>query len=108
MTGSGQLHEVSLKIGELLAKVETLNDTHVAASADRARMQSKMDAMMSDVGQLKNDVAATKHDISEMKPSVQRYNSDRSRIMGGVAVVGSLFGAAASFGLAWLKKAFDI
>ncbi|HEY5798484.1 MAG TPA: DUF1515 family protein [Bosea sp. (in: a-proteobacteria)] len=108
MTGSGQLHEVSLKIGELLAKVETLNDTHVAASADRARMQSKMDLVMADVGQLKNDVAATKLDISEMKPSVQRYNSDRSRIMGGVAVVGSIFGAAASFGLAWLKKVFDV
>jgi len=108
MTGSGQLHEVSLKIGELLGKVEALSDTHVAASADRARMQSKMDSVMSDVGQLKNDVAATKRDISEMKPSVQRYNSDRSRIMGGVAVVSSLFGAAASFGLAWAKKALDI
>lgn len=105
---SGQLHDVSMKIGELLAKVETLNDTHIAASADRARMQSKMDSVMSDVGQLKHDVAATKADISEMKPSVQRYNSDRSRVMGGVAVVGSIFGAAASFGLAWVRKVFDV
>ena len=104
----GQLHEVSVKIGELLAKVEVLNDTHITAAADRARMQSKMDSVMTDVGHLKRDVAETKRDIADMKPSVQRYNSDRSRIMGGVAVVGSLFGAAASFGLAWLKKVFDI
>ena len=108
MTQGGQLHEVSLKIGELLAKVEGLTETHITAAADRARMQSKMDSVMLDVGQLKNDVADTKRDISDMKPSVQRYNSDRSRIMGGVAVVGSIFGAAASFGLAWVKKVFDV
>jgi len=101
MTNNGQLHEVSLKIGELLANVEQLAQANHFARRDSAAMQKKLDQVVTDVGQLKNDV-------SDMKPSVQRYNSDRSRIMGGVAVVGSIFGAAASFGLAWVKKVFDV
>ena len=101
MTNNGQLHEVSLKIGELLANVEQLAQANHDARRDRGAMQEKLDKVVTDVGQLKNDVSA-------MKPSVQRYNSDRSRIMGGVAVVGSIFGAAASFGLAWVKKVFDV
>lgn len=101
MTNNGQLHEVSLKIGELLANVEQLAQANHSARRDSAEMQKKLDQVVTDVGQLKNDV-------SDMKPSVQRYNSDRSRIMGGVAVVGSIFGAAASFGLAWVKKVFDV
>lgn len=100
MTSSGQLHEVSMKIGELLANVQQLAESNHGAHQDRAAIQKKLDQVVMDVNQLKSDVA-------DMKPSVQRYNADRNRLMGGVAVIGSLFGAASSFALTYFKKAWN-
>lgn len=77
---SGQLHDVSLKIGELLAKVEGLENGQESNTRQMARIDSKVDSMGGDVRQLKND-------MNELKPSVKRYDRDRNRILGGVAVI---------------------
>ena len=108
MSATGQLHEVSVKIGELLAKVELLADANHDARRDRATLQEKLDQVVGDVRQLKTDVSEAKSDIAEMKPEGKQYNSDRNRLLGGVAVLGTAFGAFGSAALTWLKKAIDV
>lgn len=99
-TPSG-LHDVSLKIGEVLANVEWLKESHETISRQMARSGDKLDSLGGDVKQLKND-------MNELKPSVKRYDRDRNRILGGVAVISAILGATSGLILDYIRKVFSV
>lgn len=98
---SSGLHDVSLKIGELLAKVEGLQDSQESNTRQMSRFDGKLDSLGGDVRQLKND-------MGELKPSVKRYDRDRNRILGGVAVISTIFSVLGAIALDYIRKVFSV